>query len=126
MPVVQESKPTFDVAVLLSSLHALKKGNFSVRLPLEWTGVAGKVALDAEHTFSRAPEPTVDRIEELAARILKGDILLPKFQREFVWERSLYSTRFFGSVPSLTSMIRYRPSSVTPAPKPQSGLSFRS
>lgn len=36
---------------------------------------------------SRAPEPTVDRIEELASRILKGDILLPKFQRDFVWEK---------------------------------------
>ena len=35
---------------------------------------------------SRAPEPTVDRIEELAGRILRGDILLPKFQRDFVWE----------------------------------------
>lgn len=36
---------------------------------------------------ARAPEPSVDRIEELAGRILRGDILLPKFQREFVWER---------------------------------------
>ncbi|MGU3362773.1 DUF262 domain-containing protein [Methylobacterium sp. M6A4_1b] len=35
----------------------------------------------------RAPEPTVDRLEELASRILKGDILLPKFQRDFVWEK---------------------------------------
>jgi hypothetical protein len=35
----------------------------------------------------RAPEPSVDRIEELAGRILRGDILLPKFQRDFVWER---------------------------------------
>src|SRR5688500_1517982 len=34
------------------------------------------------------PQPSVDRIEELARRILRGDILLPKFQREFVWERS--------------------------------------
>jgi hypothetical protein len=36
---------------------------------------------------SRAPDPSVDRIEELAGRILRGDILLPKFQRDFVWER---------------------------------------
>jgi hypothetical protein len=36
---------------------------------------------------SRAPEPTVDRIEELAGRILRGDILLPKFQRDFVWDK---------------------------------------
>jgi hypothetical protein len=36
---------------------------------------------------SRAPEPTVDRIDELANRILHGDILLPKFRRDFVWEK---------------------------------------
>lgn len=34
------------------------------------------------------PKPSVDRIEELAKRILDGDILLPKFQRDFVWEKS--------------------------------------
>src|SRR5262245_5361569 len=34
------------------------------------------------------PQPTVDRIEELARRIRSGDILLPKFQRDFVWDRS--------------------------------------
>lgn len=33
------------------------------------------------------PQPTVDRIDELARRVLTGDILLPKFQREFVWKR---------------------------------------
>ncbi|MCV0439310.1 MAG: DUF262 domain-containing protein [Hydrogenophaga sp.] len=33
------------------------------------------------------PQPSVDRIDDLAKRILTGDIFLPKFQREFVWER---------------------------------------
>src|SRR5690242_13555078 len=33
------------------------------------------------------PQPTVDRIDGLARRILNGDILLPKFQRDFVWEK---------------------------------------
>jgi hypothetical protein len=37
--------------------------------------------------FSKAPQPSVDRIEELASRILTGDILLPKFQRDFVWSK---------------------------------------
>ncbi|SEU38985.1 hypothetical protein SAMN05443639_1312 [Stigmatella erecta] len=32
------------------------------------------------------PKPSVDRIDELARRIVTGDILLPKFQREFVWK----------------------------------------
>lgn len=34
------------------------------------------------------PQPSVDRIDDLARRILSGDILLPKFQRNFVWEKS--------------------------------------
>lgn len=33
------------------------------------------------------PQPSVDHIDDLARRILKGDILLPKFQRDFVWSR---------------------------------------
>jgi hypothetical protein len=33
------------------------------------------------------PQPSVDRIDELARRILAGDILLPKFQRNFVWDK---------------------------------------
>jgi hypothetical protein len=38
-------------------------------------------------TQLRDPDPAVDRIDELARRILGGDILLPKFQRDFVWEK---------------------------------------
>jgi HAMP domain-containing protein/signal transduction histidine kinase/CheY-like chemotaxis protein len=34
----------FDMNTLLKSLSALKRGDFTVRLPVEWTGVAGKVA----------------------------------------------------------------------------------
>lgn len=33
------------------------------------------------------PQPSVDRLDELARRVLTGDILLPKFQRDFVWKR---------------------------------------
>ena len=39
-PVIQG----IDLTSLLTALTALKKGDFSVRLPLDWTGVAGKVA----------------------------------------------------------------------------------
>lgn len=35
----------------------------------------------------KEPKPSIDRIDELARRILSGDILLPKFQRDFVWEK---------------------------------------
>ena len=33
-----------DVKLLLSTLMALKKGDFSVRMPSDWTGVSGKIA----------------------------------------------------------------------------------
>lgn len=33
----------------------------------------------------RDPQPAVERIAQLADRVLGGDIVLPKFQREFVW-----------------------------------------
>ena len=38
-------------------------------------------------TPPKDPQPSVDRIDELARRVLSGDILLPKFQREFIWTR---------------------------------------
>src|SRR5260370_47118 len=33
-----------DSKALLAALTALQKGDFTVRLPIEWTGIAGKVA----------------------------------------------------------------------------------
>src|SRR5262249_50437778 len=45
MPAVQDAvSGGIDTTALLTALTALKKGNYSVRLPVEWTGVAGKVA----------------------------------------------------------------------------------
>lgn len=35
----------------------------------------------------RDPRPSVERITQLAQRVLDGDILLPRFQRDFVWNR---------------------------------------
>lgn len=49
--------------------------------------VASVPASGPTATLPKDPQPSVDRIDELARRILVGDILLPKFQREFVWER---------------------------------------
>src|SRR5262245_58470299 len=45
MPRVEEPCASgVDMGVLLAALSALKNGNYSVRLPIEWTGLAGKVA----------------------------------------------------------------------------------
>ena len=45
MPAILEPvSQGMDMTTLLTALTALKKGDFTVRLPLDWTGVAGKVA----------------------------------------------------------------------------------
>lgn len=36
---------------------------------------------------ARDPKPTPERILQLATRVLEGDIILPEFQRPFVWKR---------------------------------------
>src|ERR1043165_1768779 len=40
----QSSDGPFDTRLLLTALVALKKGDFSVRLPLDWSGLGGKIA----------------------------------------------------------------------------------
>jgi hypothetical protein len=46
-----------------------------------------KPAASSAPELAKAPQPSVDRIEELASRILSGDVLLPRFQRDFVWTK---------------------------------------
>ncbi len=41
---VERGAPSLDARQLLVALTALKKGDFSVRLPIEWEGVNGKIA----------------------------------------------------------------------------------
>jgi HAMP domain-containing protein/signal transduction histidine kinase/CheY-like chemotaxis protein len=44
MATQQAAMDAMDPKVLLAALTALKKGDFSVRLPAEWTGLAGRVS----------------------------------------------------------------------------------
>ena len=44
MATMIDASPELDVAKLLGALRAVRKGDFSVRLPDTWTGLAGKVA----------------------------------------------------------------------------------
>lgn len=45
------------------------------------------VSLPAQLREIQDPESTVPRLEALAHRVLMGDVILPKFQRQFVWSR---------------------------------------
>ena len=43
MPQVKHPiSPAGEMSVILGALNALKRGDFSVRLPLDWTGVSGR------------------------------------------------------------------------------------
>ena len=62
MPAILEPvSQGIDMTALLTALTALKKGDFSVRLPLDWTGVAGKVA----DTFNEVVELNERMAKEL-------------------------------------------------------------
>jgi CheY-like chemotaxis protein/HAMP domain-containing protein/putative methionine-R-sulfoxide reductase with GAF domain len=52
---------TLDTTRMLEALVALQRGNFSVRLPLEWTGMAGKIA----DTFN----DVIEQNERMAAEL---------------------------------------------------------
>jgi methyl-accepting chemotaxis protein len=63
MPALHEPamNGNIDAACLLNALAGLEKGDFTVRLPLDWTGVAGKVA----DTFNRVVEQNQRMAHEL-------------------------------------------------------------
>ena len=62
MPALLEQvAPELDTKTMLAALSALRKGDFSVRLPVEWTGVAGKVA----DTFNEVVELNERMAKEL-------------------------------------------------------------
>src|SRR6266542_4170265 len=60
-PQVEE----IDSAALLGALQALKKGDFSVRLPLNWIGMAGKVA-DTVNDLAEMNERMASELERLS------------------------------------------------------------
>ncbi len=59
-----------DVIQLLKTMMALKKGDFSVRLPIEWTGTAGKIA-DTFNTVVEMNEHMAFELERLRDGVAK-------------------------------------------------------
>jgi hypothetical protein len=51
-------------AQLLAALHSLRDGNFSVRLPSDWTGVQGKIA-DAFNDIAGANDKMARDLERV-------------------------------------------------------------
>src|ERR1700677_1943135 len=68
--VPQFAQPLFasgdiDIKELLTALTALKKGDFSVRLPLDWNGTAGKIA-DAFNDVVERNEKMAKELERIS------------------------------------------------------------
>src|SRR4051812_21343337 len=84
MPAIEDAVANgTEMTALLSALTALKKGRPGVRLPLDWTGVAGKVA-DAFNEVVEQNERmagelarlsrTVGKEGKLSQRLSVGDV----------------------------------------------------
>ena len=54
----------FDTSQLLSALMAFKRGDFSARLPEDWTGVPGKIA-DTFNTVIESNERMTRELERI-------------------------------------------------------------
>ncbi len=61
----QGSNGPLDTKLLLTALVALKKGDFSVRLPLDWSGVGGKIA-DAFNEVIERNERMAHELERIS------------------------------------------------------------
>ena len=68
MATVADDKASLDAATLLTALKAVLKGDFSARLPDDWTGLPGKVA----DTFNEV----VEMNERLAAELARLSVVV--------------------------------------------------
>ncbi|MGV3486137.1 MAG: HAMP domain-containing protein, partial [Planctomycetaceae bacterium] len=78
MATVQDAPvDVVDAKQLLAALSALKRGDFSVRLPQEWVGIAGKVA-DAFNDVAEHNERMVDELQRVSNLVGKEGRLIER------------------------------------------------
>jgi HAMP domain-containing protein/CheY-like chemotaxis protein/signal transduction histidine kinase len=65
MNTMTDMAEQLDVKLLLSTLMALKKGDFSVRMPSDWTGVSGKIA-DTLNDIIETKEKMVETVTDVS------------------------------------------------------------
>ncbi|HJV52045.1 MAG TPA: hypothetical protein VJ652_11325, partial [Noviherbaspirillum sp.] len=65
MDAQTEQNQELEAKLLLSVLTALKKGDFSARMPSDWTGLAGKIA-DTLNDIIESNEQMVRSVTEVS------------------------------------------------------------
>ncbi|EXX86539.1 diguanylate cyclase [Paenibacillus darwinianus] len=89
----EKDKEQLDMGELLNALMALKKGNFSHRMPYNYTGVAGKVA-DTFNEIVDIQESFVNEVQTVARVVGKEGMLSRRFVHKNMggaWERTIES-----------------------------------
>src|SRR6185369_12379982 len=92
-PVESPPADSLDVKQLLQTMAALKRGDFSVRLPIDWTGTAGKIA-DTFNCVVEMNERLAKELERLCQAVAKeGKVNERAVGREFdgSWLRMMES-----------------------------------
>ena len=69
------TKDSLNTKLLLKALVAFKKGDFSVRLPGEWTGEAGKIA-DTLNDIIELSDKTTKEVERVSRVVGREEKLI--------------------------------------------------
>ena len=89
----QASRGELDPKLLLSVLTAVKKGDFSARMPLDWTGIDGKIA-DTLNDIIALNDKTslgIDRISKVVGKEGKLATRIPMGSVGGAWARQIES-----------------------------------
>ncbi|HEY3926245.1 MAG TPA: ATP-binding protein [Acidothermaceae bacterium] len=94
-PTVPDIGSSLDINALLSVLGKVKGGDFSARLPLDWTGVAGKLAdgINEVISYNQALETELARVSQVVGKDGRFS------------QRAALGGRWSGAVDSVNSLI---------------------
>ena len=94
-PSLGDGGPGIDVNALLSVLGKVKAGDFTARMPLDWTGVAGKLAdgLNEVISYNQALETELARVSQVVGKDGRFS------------QRAALGGRWAGAVESVNSLI---------------------
>ena len=111
MQTQQMTADSIEAKQLLKVLIALKKGDFSVRLPVEWTGTSGKIA-DTLNEFGYDVKTAYNGAEALEVmrrwlpHAIVLDLMMPRLDGSGLCEMLRHNPRF-ASVPVLLVTAAY-------------------
>ncbi len=110
MATVTTPTEAFDMKTLLAALKALRNGDFTTRMPQDWTGMPGKIADTLNEIFDMAAD-TATEFERVARLIGKQGMVDERIQLPMMkgsWQKIVNSSNALTSdlISPMTEMIR--------------------